>query len=314
MNIELIQLIDKVLNSKGQSLSKSNEYMWWSPFVTHHKPKLQVNIQTGKWHCWVSNQGGHNLFQLLKKVGASRQEFQSLSKILGETTFYKSSKDSADNLDIKLPDEFKSLAEPHISIIRDHAMLFLKKKGITEEDIKRYNLGYCSEGQYQNRIIIPSYDEHGRLNYFVGRDFYASTLKYKNPPIPKDVIGFDLYINWSLPIILVEGVFDAMSVKSNSIPLFGKSILPKLYGKIVEKKVKEILIPDVKNLDDEKLAMYCKKFVKTNYHPSGTAKMGADGDKMAVLDAKMRVRGIENLRVCDLSAVPNINFLYNRKG
>ena len=73
------------------------------------------------------------------------------------------------------------------------------------------------------------------------------------------------------------------------------------------KKVKEILIPDVKNLDDEKLAVHCKKFVKTNYHPSGTAKMGADGDKMAVLDAKMRVRGIENLRICDLSAVPNIN-------
>ena len=73
------------------------------------------------------------------------------------------------------------------------------------------------------------------------------------------------------------------------------------------KKVKEILIPDVKNLDDEKLAEHCKKFVKTNYHPSGTAKMGADTDKMSVLDALMRVRGVENLRVCDLSAVPNIN-------
>ena len=35
--------------------------------------------------------------------------------------------------------------------------------------------------------------------------------------------------------------------------------------------------------------------------------MGADGDKQAVLDAKMRVRGIEGLRVCDMSAVPNIN-------
>ena len=156
MNTELIQLLDRVLKSRGQSLKKNNEYMWWSPFITHHKPKLQVNIQTGKWHCWVSNQGGHNLFQLLKRVGASRQDFQSLSKILGETTFYKSSKDNADNLDIKLPDEFKSLAEPHTSIIRDHAMLFLKKRGITQEDIIRYNLGYCVEGEYQNRIIIPS--------------------------------------------------------------------------------------------------------------------------------------------------------------
>ena len=73
------------------------------------------------------------------------------------------------------------------------------------------------------------------------------------------------------------------------------------------KKVKEILIPDVRDLDDAKLEAHCRKFVRTNYHPSGTAKMGADSDKMAVLDSKMRVRGIENLRVCDLSVLPNIN-------
>jgi len=35
--------------------------------------------------------------------------------------------------------------------------------------------------------------------------------------------------------------------------------------------------------------------------------MGADGDPLSVLDARLRVRGIENLRVCDMSAVPNIN-------
>ena len=35
--------------------------------------------------------------------------------------------------------------------------------------------------------------------------------------------------------------------------------------------------------------------------------MGADSDKMAVLDAKLRVRGVEGLRVCDMSAVPDIN-------
>ena len=242
MNIELIQLIDKVLNSKGQSLSKANEYMWWSPFVTHHKPKLQVNIQTGKWHCWVSNQGGHNLYQLFKKVGAGYQDFKLLNQLLGETSFYQKDTDKKSEV-IQLPQEMKLLSDKKdTSIIKEHALRFLRKRGITSEDIKRYNLGYCSEGVYQNRIIIPSYDSIGKLNYFVGRDFYASTLKYKNPPIPKDVIGFDLYVNWSLPIILVEGVFDAMSIKNNSIPLFGKTILPKLYGKIIENKVKDLFI------------------------------------------------------------------------
>ena len=242
MNIELIQLIDKVLNSKGQSLSKANEYMWWSPFVTHHKPKLQVNIQTGKWHCWVSNQGGHNLYQLFKKVGAGYQDFKLLNQLLGETSFYQKDTDKKSEV-IQLPQEMKLLSDKKdTSIIKEHALRFLRKRGITSEDIKRYNLGYCSEGVYQNRIIIPSYDSVGKLNYFVGRDFYNSTLKYKNPPIPKDIIGFDLYVNWSLPIILVEGVFDAMSIKGNAIPLFGKSILPNLEKKITEKRVNSIFI------------------------------------------------------------------------
>ena len=242
MNTELIQLLDKDLKSRGQSLKKNNEYMWWSPFVSHHKPKLQVNIQTGKWHCWVSNQGGHNLYQLFKKVGAGYQDFKLLNQLLGETSFYQKDTDKKSEV-IQLPQEMKLLSDKKdTSIIKEHALRFLRKRGITLDDIKRYNLGYCSEGVYQNRIIIPSYDSIGKLNYFVGRDFYASTLKYKNPPIPKDVIGFDLYVNWSLPIILVEGVFDAMSIKNNSIPLFGKTILPKLYGKIIENKVKDIFI------------------------------------------------------------------------
>ena len=81
MNTELIQLLDKVLKSRGQSLKKSNEYMWWSPYVSHHKPKLQVNIKSGKWHCWVSGEGGHNLFQLFRKVNATKKHYTELKEI-----------------------------------------------------------------------------------------------------------------------------------------------------------------------------------------------------------------------------------------
>lgn len=72
-------------------------------------------------------------------------------------------------------------------------------------------------------------------------------------------------------------------------------------------KVKRVAIPDPSDLSDEALKKHCRRFVKTNYHPAGTARMGADGDRMAVLDARLRVRGVEGLRVCDMSAVPNIN-------
>ena len=238
----VINILDKALKSKGQSLKKTNEYMYWSPFVQHHKPKLQVNVQTGKWHCWVSNQGGHNLFQLLKQVNAPRELYKELSESLG-TNFY-SSNTTKDNKEIilNLPKEARPLWNGGDSLQKQHALKFLKNRGILISDILRYNLHYCTEGLYNNRIIIPSYDDSGVLNYFVGRDFYRSNMKYKNPPIPKDIIGFDLYVNWDEPIILCEGVFDAMAIKNNTIPLFGKTILPKLYKKIIEKKVSHITI------------------------------------------------------------------------
>jgi choline dehydrogenase-like flavoprotein len=72
-------------------------------------------------------------------------------------------------------------------------------------------------------------------------------------------------------------------------------------------RFKRVAIPDPGKIDDEALAAHCKRFVKTNYHPAGTCRMGPPGDPMAVLDSRLRVRGIEGLRVCDLSAMPNIN-------
>lgn len=72
-------------------------------------------------------------------------------------------------------------------------------------------------------------------------------------------------------------------------------------------RVDRILLPDPADRGDEATMAHCQRFVKTNYHPSGACKMGARNDPMAVLDARLRVRGVENLRVCDLSAMPDIN-------
>ncbi len=75
----------------------------------------------------------------------------------------------------------------------------------------------------------------------------------------------------------------------------------------LSKHIEKIAIPDPNDLSNDAIAAHCRRFVKTNYHPAGTAKMGADGDPMAVLNARMEVRGIDGLRVADMSAVPNIN-------
>ncbi|WP_181705548.1 GMC family oxidoreductase [Chthonobacter rhizosphaerae] len=71
-------------------------------------------------------------------------------------------------------------------------------------------------------------------------------------------------------------------------------------------KIATELLPGPDMTDDEALAAYCGKTVKTNYHPSGTARMGRDDDPTAVLDARLKVRGVDGLRVIDCAAIPAI--------
>ena len=240
---KIINLLNRVLNSNGTKLRKQDEYMYWSPFISHHKPKLQVNIITGKWHCWVSNQGGHNLFQLFKKLKASKEHFDELVEIVGESKSLSSKYEKVkDKKIVRLPNEFKALWKRGSSIIKRHSVVYLQNRGINMPDIIRYGIGYCEEGVYANRVIVPSYSSNGELNYFVGRDIYEGGMKYKNPPVSKDIIGFDLFINWDEPIILCEGVFDAMAFRRNAIPLFGKTVMDTLMKKIIEFRVKTIYL------------------------------------------------------------------------
>ena len=240
--MKIVNLLNRVIGNHGKQLRKASEYMYWSPFISHHKPKLQINIQTQKWHCWVSNQGGHNLFQLFKKLKATKEHFDELVELVGDRKYRKYKPNSEDKQIVRLPKEFKALWKCGSSIIKRHSIVYLQNRSINMADIIRYGIGYCEEGLYANRIIVPSYDFNGELNYFVGRDIYEGGFKYKNPPVSKNVIGFDLFINWEEPIILCEGVFDAIAVRRNAIPLFGKTIPKLLKKKIYEKKVKDIYI------------------------------------------------------------------------
>ena len=238
MSDKVVNLLERALNSRGKKLTKPNEYMFYSPFVSHYKPKLQINVSTQKWHCWVSNMGGHSIYSLFKKLNVSRELYGELKDIF----FVPESTDIQKSEVVVLPKEYKPLWIPMKSLYRSHALKFLTDRGITEYDIKKYKIGFCEDGLYQHRIIVPSHSEDETINYFVGRSYMGSGMKYKNPNVSKDVIGFDYHIAWSKPIILCEGVFDAIAIKRNAIPLFGKTIPKSLKKKIYEKKVKKIYI------------------------------------------------------------------------
>jgi DNA primase len=109
--------------------------------------------------------------------------------------------------------------------------------------IEKYDIGFAMDGEYGGRIIVPSYDLEGKLNYFVSRSWDKySKFKYKNPVAPKELLIFnESRINWDEDIYLVEGVFDGFFVP-NSIPLLGKFLSDMLWESLYERAKGRIII------------------------------------------------------------------------
>ena len=245
-NAALLVLLESVLGTSNKT-SRGN-YSFKCPFCKHHKNKLEINCVTDEkkqnpWHCWVCEAKGKTIRSLFKSIKAPANKVAELNLIIvpGEK------RTQQEIGTIELPKEFIPLytqIEDKIAQIEaKHALKFLKKRGITQEDIIKYNIGFCLNGPYKDRVIVPSYDENASLNYFIARTYKDGIQKYKNPPTDaKSAIGWELYINWNAPIILVEGVFDALTIKRNVIPLFGKIIHEKLMKKLVRSSVNRIYI------------------------------------------------------------------------
>lgn len=237
---KLLNLLQKVLGN-GKIVSK-DEVMFVCPFSHHRKPKLAVNLTTQRWQSWIdTNAKGRSIYALFKRLQVPGNYFTELSKIV---KLPKSSKsEEIPNQYVSLPYEFKRLTETHTDFSYKRAKDYLKSRDIKSYDIERYDIGYCDKGDYAGRIIVPSYDIDNKLNYFLARDFTGTAyLKYKNPPVSKDVVVFENQIDFSEPLVFCEGVFDAMAIRRNAIALLGKNIPSKLKMRLIEHGVTEVSI------------------------------------------------------------------------
>jgi hypothetical protein len=240
VNELLVNLVNSVLGT-GKRTARGNQ-AYHCPFCHHSKPKLEVNFTENKqgnnpWNCWVCGKKGKKISTLFKQIEVSPEIFAQLKPLV------KSGSDVEEVISstlVELPKEYKTFTD---DITSRHALAYLKKRNLSKSDLLKYNIGYCEYGLYKNMVIIPSYDSTGKLNYFTARSFEKDPyIKYRNPEVSRDIIPFELFINWDLPIILCEGPFDAIAIKRNAIPLFGKNLQPSLMKKIVTSKVQKIYI------------------------------------------------------------------------
>ena len=222
------------------------------------KGNLEINYQQHVYKCWAcaETHGTHgHLGKLIDKHGSKKDK--KIYKLIRPDEFEKKEKVYKK---LELPKEYKKFDEVHpLHIPRKEALNYLKKRGITDEIIEKYQIGICLEGEYSGRIIVPSFDKKGELNFFVSRSWNPrSKLKYKNPEASKDFLIFnESLIDWKKDIYLVEGVFDSFFL-DNSICLLGKFLTDNLWEKLYSKAKKNIIVcldgdayTDAKNLYDK---------------------------------------------------------------
>lgn len=234
---ELVSILNGVFGHQGRLRKGGSQITYHCPMCPDKNlitQKLEVSLMgptTGYFHCWRCNFRGKSFGSLLKKLNASRHYRDAIFKLTGDIRLSRHQEQNDMSSFVSLPDEFHPIIKPKASPEYKNAVAYLKRRGILQEDIIRYNIGYCENGPYEQHIIIPSYDAKGALNFFMGRRYYTDDpgIPHKKPDVPmSEIIGFESFINYSEPLNLCEGVFDALTIRTNAVPLFGKFLSRKL--------------------------------------------------------------------------------------
>ena len=216
------------------------------------KKKLSISIENGIYHCWVCEAKGRSLARFIR---INIPSFKNIEKVVNYFGFEKEEKQEQAAAILSLPEDFK-LVGSSSSRTSKFIKRYLHKRGLSQSDLFKFKIGYSFEYEFTNRIIFPSFDNNLELNFYVSRicneEENIKYGKYKNcDGSKKDIIYNEHQIDWDLPIVVVEGIFDSVKAGTNSVPILGSWLDQSyhLFREIVDKKSDVVLCldPDAKN-------------------------------------------------------------------
>ena len=212
----------------GHYSDKGSELLFSCPACGHHKRKFSINLDKNVFKCWVCDYHGRNIRRIVRRFGSYTQ-LQKWDQITDRTDISRFSELFMDEgvgeveAKLQLPTEFVSLANRDLPLSANRALRYLRERGVTKEDIVRWKIGFCYDGEFGGRVIVPSFGTTGYPNYFIARSYVGHRMKYKNPQASKNVVFNDLFINWNDDLVIVEGVFDAIRA-GNAVPILGSTL------------------------------------------------------------------------------------------
>lgn len=255
---QTVEFIERVFG-EGKSSNGSLNISVLCPECVAKKPpgyskkKLVIRTDNFVTHCWVCGFKSKNLVPLLRKHFPSNLPEYIRTFVQGEAlTDIKDSDTKPEVPVVTLPLGFRLLAlagENDIPATRAKRYLSSKRGVYTNRDFWYWKLGITTEDEdLANRIIIPSFDAEGKLNYWTARATEKKQFpKYLNPEVDRTTVIFnEINIDWNKPLTLVEGPFDLLKCNDNATCLLGSEFDEHylLFRKIVEHNTPVVLALD----------------------------------------------------------------------
>jgi len=202
-----------------------------------NKSNLEINLNKFIFHCWGCGISGP-LGRIFDDYGTKEQK-----KVYNLIKPEELKVQEAKKTQLKLPEGYTQFKDSNPRFIpHAEAYRYLTSRGITDEIIEKYQIGYTVTGEFAYRVIVPSFNKNDKLNYFIARSWVPNKMKYKNPTAAKDEIIFnESRIDWFKDVYLVEGAFDGFFL-DNSIPMLGKKMSTLLFETLYENALGKIII------------------------------------------------------------------------
>ena len=193
-----------------------------------NKKKLSILTADDRLHCWVCGFKARSLAPLIKKFGTQSQ-LDKYRELFGgpESGNHLVTGEKTEEAKLELPKDFQLLTQAPVSDPDvKAAWRYIIGRGLSEKDAWYFKFGVSNETRWKRRVIMPSFDAEGKLNYFTARAIDKEKRpKYDNPEVDKNPVVFnDINIDWSQRLVLCEGPFDLVKCPENSTAILGSDL------------------------------------------------------------------------------------------
>lgn len=232
------------LGFDGEFVEDDTEIRIACPLCADDNKRLYIEAETGCWLCFRCDERG-SLFDLFNHaIGLGAHEsFEKLREVrfrLGPRYHFAGlEEEKKEPPQVELPDQFVRFTAIYPSTEHPY-VAYLDARGVNAAMRSQYRMGYCATGDYAGRVIIPV---HGVPN----NTLYTFVARSIDPEEPKKVLypphsrpsgtlfNLDKVVGGlPSPLVLTEGVFDALRLLGRAVAILGSTLSPTQLGLLSE--------------------------------------------------------------------------------